>query len=123
MREYGEAGVHTEHAQEHVTVLQLIADQEIIQGVQCHVWAMPLNFLLVVKVRIHNIFQNNLIIRYIKIMNMIQLREHGEHGILGVPALVHVIVLHLKIGQETSQVAQHHVQAMELKQQLVAQVK
>ena len=58
-----------------------------------------------------------------KIMNMIQLREHGEHGILGVPALVHVIVLHLKIGQETSQVAQHHVQAMELKQQLVAQVK
>ena len=55
-------------------------------------------------------------------MNMIQSREHGEHGILGVLALVHVIVLHLKIEQETSQVAQHHVQAMELKQQLVAQV-
>ena len=56
-------------------------------------------------------------------MNMIQLREHGETGILGEPALVHAIALHHKIGQETSQVAQHHVQAMELKQQLVAQVK
>ena len=56
-------------------------------------------------------------------MNMIQLREHGEHGILGAPALVHVIVMHHKIGQEPSPVAQHHVQAMELKQQLVAQVK
>ena len=55
-------------------------------------------------------------------MNMFQLKEHGEIGILGEPVLVHVIVQHLKIGQETSQVAQYHVQAMQLKLLLVAQV-
>ena len=56
-------------------------------------------------------------------MNMFQLREYGETGILGEPALVHVIALHPKIGQEASQVAQNHVQAVPLKRQLVAQVK
>ena len=62
------------------------------------------------------------IIRCIIFMNMFQLKEHGEIGILGEPVLVHVIVQHLKIGQETSQVAQYHVQAMQLKLLLVAQV-
>ena len=45
LRECGEAGVHMEHAQEHVTVLQLIAEQETTQGVLCHVRAMPQKFL------------------------------------------------------------------------------
>ena len=69
------------------------------------------------------IFSKNTHVIITKIMNMFQLREYGETGILGEPALVHVIALHPKIGQEASQVAQNHVQAVPLKRQLVAQVK
>ena len=123
LREYGEAGVHMEHAQELVTALQLIAEQETIQGELCHVRAVPQKFLSAVKVR-NMIFSKTLVIsRCIIVMNIFQLREHGEIGILGEPVLVHVIVQHLKIGQEPSQVAQYHVQAMQLKLLLAAQVK
>ena len=53
-------------ARELVTVLHLIAEQEIIQGVLCHVRVMPQKFLLAVMVRTHDIERNQVLIRYRK---------------------------------------------------------
>ena len=53
-------------ARELVTVLHLIAEQEIIQGVLCHVRVMPQKFLLAVMVRTHDIEKNQVLIRYRK---------------------------------------------------------
>ena len=40
LKDLGESGVHMECVQEHVIVPRPIAEQEIIQVVQCHVQAM-----------------------------------------------------------------------------------
>lgn len=50
LKEHGESGVLMEFAWVHVIVLQLIAEQEIILEVWCHVQAMPQKWLLAAKV-------------------------------------------------------------------------
>ena len=51
LKDLGESGVHMECVQEHVIVPRPIAEQEIIQVVQCHVQAMLQKWLLVAKVK------------------------------------------------------------------------